>query len=461
MAEGSRLVSLFLPFSAECTYLCSIHIAHVALDTVALVEKELPCALATAPRKALLRATKKVAEESGEKVANLLSWVKKREKIKKACSKAFRSGDVRPPLFPKCEDQLYLDFLHRREIVGLRVGGKWLQVRMLELVHRMHPPNHSNVDKFKATDGWCSKWKKRYRVRSKARTKKQATPVAERLGAIKEFHKFLQEVVFESGQVLPRQIYYMDQIPYAHTQPQAHRRSLNSIGRSCFLKVPFKSADKRFCSIQMTTCADLDELHRVPLAFILRGQGLQLGEDETALWSALEGQARIFYQTKAWADGDFMMMWLQTFAFDVRDIIEEDGFVILGMDGHGAQMTRRFQERCDELNIIPVYTPPNCTDVVAPVDAGCGATLKMLANMLYEADYEQKHKIYEDEGIKAKEKRMQAAMRVMAAWNVMKEDYRYLILQSFIKTGWFPLAPDGSQDHLVKIKDFPGYNFRN
>jgi len=110
---------------------------------VALVEKELPCGLAAASRIALLRATKKVAKESGEKVANLLSWVEKREKIKKACSKAFRSGDMRPPLFPKCEDQLYLDFLHRREIVGLRVGGKWLRVRMLELVHRMHPPNHS------------------------------------------------------------------------------------------------------------------------------------------------------------------------------------------------------------------------------------------------------------------------------------------------------------------------------
>ena len=79
---------------------------------------------------------------------------------------------------------------------------------------------------------------------------------------------------------------------------------------------------------------------------------------------------------------------------------------------------------------------------------------------MYEADYEQKHKIYEDEGLKAKEKRMQAAMRVMAAWSVMKEDYRYLILQSFVKTGWFPLAHDGSQDNLVKIKDLPEYKFR-
>ena len=51
-------------------------------------------------------------------------------------------------------------------------------------------------------------------------------------------------------------------------------------------------------------------------------------------------------------------------------------------------------------------------------------------------------------------------LRVMAAWNVMKEDYRYLILQSFVKTGWFPLAHDGSTDNLVKIKDLPEYKFR-
>jgi len=54
-----------------------------------------------------------------------------------------------------------------------------------------------------------------------------------------------------------------------------------------------------------------------------------------------------------------------------------------------------------------------------------------------------------------KEKRTQAAVRVVVAWNVMKEDYRHLILQSFVKTGWFPLAPDGSEDHLVEIKDLP------
>ena len=68
--------------------------------------------------------------------------------------------------------------------------------------------------------------------------------------------------------------------------------------------------------------------------------------------------------------------------------------------------------------------------------------------------------IYEDEGIADKEKRMQAAMRVVAAWSVMKEDNQHLILQSFVKTGWFPLAPDGSEDHLVKIKDLPDYKFR-
>jgi hypothetical protein len=429
----------------------------MCLYAVALVDGKMPFG---ASRKQFLEVTKKIAEETGDNLRNLRRWVEARQTIEKATSKAFRSGAVRSALFPKCEDQLYLDFLHRREVVGLHVGGRWLRLRMMELVHRMHPPDHSGVATFNATDSWCTKWKKRYRVRSRARTKKQDTPVADRLEAIRDFHKFLQEDVFQSGGVLPRQIYYMDQVPYSHTQPQAYRRSLNSIGRSCFIKLPFKSADKRFCSIQLTTCADLEELDRVPIAFILRGKGLQLGKEETALWSALDGQARIFYQTKAWADGDFMMMWLETFAFDVRDIIEEDGFVILGMDGHGAQMTRRFQERCRELDIIPIYTPPNCTDVVAPVDAGCGATLKSLSNILYQADYEKNHNIYEDEGIADKEKRMQAAMRVVAAWSVMKEDNQHLILQSFVKTGWFPLAPDGSEDHLVKIKDLPDYKFR-
>ena len=155
-----------------------------------------------------------------------------------------------------------------------------------------------------------------------------------------------------------------------------------------------------------------------------------------------------------------MMLWLETFAHDVRERIEEEGFVVLGLDCHGAQMMHAFQARAKELKIVLVYGPPNCTDVTAPVDAGIGATLKQLSNQLYQADYDKNHAEYEANGISAKVRRMNPVTWAVAAWQLMCQDYLHLMRRSFVKTGWYPLNPDKSEDHWIECGNVSNYEWR-
>lgn len=63
-----------------------------------------------------------------------------------------------------------------------------------------------------------------------------------------------------------------------------------------------------------------------------------------------------------------------------------------GMDHHAPQKTPTFQMTTD--NIVPVYTSPDCTDCVAPVDHDhhVGARLKQVMGLFY-------HTVTHDHGV--------------------------------------------------------------
>ena len=48
----------------------------------------------------------------------------------------------------------------------------------------------------------------------------------------------------------------------------------------------------------------------------------------------------------------------------------------------------QFKTRCKENKIELVYLPPNCTDLVEPIDAGIGAAIKNRMNKMLEEDME-------------------------------------------------------------------------
>jgi hypothetical protein len=74
----------------------------------------------------------------------------------------------------------------------------------------------------------------------------------------------------------------MDQVPNSYVQPQAYKRSLNSIRRMCAIKLSFKSARKRIMTLQITECAEVKEPQPVLLSCLLRGTGMRPSAEEKA-----------------------------------------------------------------------------------------------------------------------------------------------------------------------------------
>jgi hypothetical protein len=149
-----------------------------------------------------------------------------------------------------------------------------------------------------------------------------------------------------------------------------------------------------------------------------------------------------------------------------RHIAQKHGIRVLGFDGLPGHLCAAFKKRAEELGIFLVCVPPDCTDVLAPVDHHVALTCKRLVKKLYlldlEAHWMRWSRGSEDGGFTDSEKRIKLTEWTAAAWAVMNEDstYQHLFRQSFVSTGWYPLDPNGSQDGLIKVPGCPNYSFR-
>ena len=62
---------------------------------------------------------------------------------------------------------------------------------------------------------------------------------------------------------------------------------------------------------------------------------------------------------------------------------------MLILDNYSVQATPEFKQRCKDNQIELTYLPPNCTDIVQPIDAGLGAAIKNRMNKFLDDDMEK------------------------------------------------------------------------
>lgn len=179
------------------------------------------------------------------------------------------------------------------------------------------------------------------------------------------------------------------------------------------------------------------------LQIIFRGQGKRLSSEEWDFYRGLDN-VTVRFQPKAWADEIYMQKWFMAFRESTLDL----GEVMLGMDRHGSQKTPLCMAFMKSFGIVPVFTPPNCTDCVSPVDHHIGKTLKTKIRKLA-------HEEFDGDGwhggdLKVMDKRMKVAYWASVAWRGMCENSGDLFRSAFVSTG-FLLAKDGSENNLVKL----------
>ena len=98
-----------------------------------------------------------------------------------------------------------------------------------------------------------------------------------------------------------------------------------------------------------------------------------------------------------------MNMMADDFIADVADI---DGDMMWGLDNLGAHHNIDVKRKLVAANVYPVFTPSQCTDVVAPVDHHVGAWILGAMAVLYEHALERNREAWENGELTAAERRI-------------------------------------------------------
>ena len=130
---------------------------------------------------------------------------------------------------------------------------------------------------FNCSNGWCIRFCRRWGITAQCRTNGKATTVLERLPQIRSFHQWLIYGLQRSspqrcpkyGRFPPHRMFHMDQVPLAFVTVSS--KTLNAKGRRCVLAVPSGADMKRYCTLQVTICAQPDQ-QLMPLEIIFRGK---------------------------------------------------------------------------------------------------------------------------------------------------------------------------------------------
>jgi hypothetical protein len=398
-----------------------------------------------------------LADRLGINKSELSRWNKQRDRIfalaRSSGTSRLRKLREDGGQYPMAEADLYGEFLWRRRYLRRKTTKQWLRMRMRYIVLSRY--TYAPCSAFKASEGWCTNFCNRWRISSQCRTNKHKQSVTERLPQIRKFHQWLiyglqrsePERCPKYGRFPPNRMFHMDQVPLPFSP--GSDRTLNMIGEACEMLQPGgSSSTKRFCTLQVTICAEADgEQPNIEIYF--RTAGKRLSAAERTLYASLPN-VNIRWQPKAWCDERIAMEWLEYF----RGATIELGEILLGMDNHSAQCTAQCRAFMEMMGIVPAYTPPNCTDCTSPVDCNVGQTIKLKIAKLYDADYSKHPDQWElpkrEGGLSDSAKRMLVAQWVSTAWQDVATNHKHLIRSSFVKTG-FLLAKDGSENHLVQL----------
>ena len=273
------------------------------------------------------------------------------------------------PKFPAAEALVLSKFVATRAR-GVPVGGRALMGWMVKAVKEAYP----NVPPYEASRGWLQRFMGRHNLRPRSKTNKKAKSVEERLPQIKAFHKSLQAFVSADGGdnhpvtgfYAPQNVYNVDQSPIV--LQESSNTTLEFEGATTVRVSTKESGDKRYATLQIVVrlCNGVPQ----PLiTVIFRGQGKRISAEER---NGYDKRVTVLFQPKAWVNEEIFLDWIDAFA-----AFKGDSKVLLFMDNLSAQQTDPVRNKLASKGIKAWYLPPNCTDIVQPVDRNLAQQVKM------------------------------------------------------------------------------------
>jgi len=419
-----------------------------------------------------------VAKQQGVNRSLVVKWEKSRNKIIAQLTlnkKKQNTGGGRPirkrrkiyenrsqyaERYPEASKLLLVEFKLRRA-AGNKVSKLWFKKKMKEKIAACYGPEEAA--KFKGSNNWFQRFKKRHRIVLRRRTNKKKLCADDGRETIQKFHRDLRRSLRTSrrrnksstidpkyGRWMPRHRYNVDQVPLPFVNEQD--KTYETLGATqVWVSQPSAGLDKRQATLQL--CIRATGVQNVKPALVFRGKGNVSNEEK----EKYDKRVDVYFQKNAWMDEEINMQWTNnTLIPGIGDDKEEK---VLFADNVCFQQVKKFHETCrDEINTTVYMLPENHTDKIQPVDAGCGQMMKVKIGEALERWLEEKDNLEKwHDRLSAKERRILLTQWTGEAWSHCCTDHHFF-KRLFEKTGCLMTA-DGSDDANISPQGLKDYTF--
>lgn len=351
----------------------------------------------------------------------------------------------------------------------------WFERQALRILEKEYPEevttlNAQKIYSCQLSDGWFSGFKERFKVSYRAPTSQaQRTPIEyQRIAS--EFLGFVRyntrprpsEKPSTIGRYHPSTIFNIDQM--ALPFDSFGRRTYAPQGdKSVNKKVMTKSWTKWQASVMILIAADGIPHCRAHVLFRGEGKGRQIQKE--ALF--YDERVAVYFNKKAYINTDTMLRWidkLYSTAVQTSQKLLSIGPnsppapFLLTLDTYPTHCTLPVLKALSAppLNTTTAFIPEGMTGFLQPEDTHINKLFKQyIGNFLQTYINEGWKSQFPGKGnVKVRERRILITKCVGDAWDKLHQEHSNLIQKSFRDTG-IALQPDGSEDHLINIRDLP------
>jgi hypothetical protein len=363
------------------------------------------------------KGVKETMATFGVSEGTLYGWKRKRDPIQDVEQPSTRKrleGGGRKLTLPTLESSA-VEFVRSCRDRGQAVNGPLLQAHV-ESVARAN-----RLVEFKASSGWCSKFKERNHLVSRRVTGfVQKMPIPRELG-VREFRDALRQLKLEHQLADNVRIWNFDETPLYFDMPLA--TTLDQMGKKQVLVRKALSSRKRF-TVALTISSHGDKL----MPFIIF-PGKRPIKPSTAFTNVI-----VCVQPKGFMDGIRFQDWVSRVMTVGRSASSPTEILVL--DSFSAHANPTAVQKLKDVNLILLQVPGGCTPFIQPLDVAVNKPFKNRVRDSY-------RRWMANDAIHtfSKNGTMQAASReevvqwVQTAWTQISSD---LVQNSFTAAGLTP-----------------------
>ena len=283
--------------------------------------------------------------------------------------------------YHQLESLLYEEICDKRKH-GHRVSNTFICIRALSLFQQLKDkgvPSYQDM-KFKASNGWRSNFIKRRNLKYRRRKSGKTFSANKHLD---QYVNFLQRLRFKLlvpindsqsdiwGRFPPSHRYNMDQVPLPFVVSQEFTFTIED-DTNIHITCPSDSLRKRQFTMHVVVNAGQDEARHAWVDLVSKGSGKRIKDAEKQRYHP---EVNMFWQKNAWVDGNVMIELAHKFVREKKKKHGDD-WVVLYADNLSAHLLPQVKTIFGNNQVLVIYFPPNMTEMIQPIDAGYGRSLR-------------------------------------------------------------------------------------